>query len=44
MKNNYELLEYFIFPAGIELNIPELSEETNSNLPKWRQVGQEKVN
>lgn len=38
MKNNYELLEYFIFPAGIELNIPELPEETNSDLPKWRQV------
>lgn len=36
MKNNYELLEYFIFPAGIELNIPELPEETNSDLPKWR--------
>lgn len=36
MKANPKLLEYFVFPQGIVVNIPELEDET-SDLPPWRQ-------
>lgn len=36
MENNRLLLEYMIFPGGITLNIPELTEETDPDLPIWR--------
>lgn len=35
MGNNQKLLDYFIFPAGVYLNIEELPEE-ESTLPEWR--------
>lgn len=35
MSNNQELLDYFIFPEGIELSLPEIPEEENL-LPDWR--------
>ncbi len=38
MQNNYNLLDYFIFPAGIEVNTPKLPKEINSELPIWRQA------
>ncbi len=36
MKNNYDLLDIFVFSAGTKVYIPELPEETTSNLPPWR--------
>ena len=36
MNVNRDKLQYFIFPAGIELNLPEIStDETNFKLPAW---------
>ena len=35
MSNNQELLDYFIFPEGIGLSLPEIPEEENL-LPDWR--------
>lgn len=35
MSNNQELLDYFIFPEGIELSLSEIPEEENL-LPDWR--------
>lgn len=35
MKNNMDLWDYFVFPAGIEVKIPELAEDTG-DLPPWR--------
>lgn len=36
MANNFPLLEYFIFPAGVEVRVPELPQEEPENLPAWR--------
>ncbi len=36
MQNNWDLLDYFVFPAGIVVQIPELDTDT-SDLPPWRQ-------
>lgn len=36
MQNNSSLLDYFIFPAGITLNIPELEAGKSDGLPEWR--------
>ena len=40
MAANPEYLEYYIFPAGIELQLPEIEAEQAalSALPPWRQV------
>lgn len=35
MSNNQELLDYFVFPEGIKLSIPEIPEEEEL-LPDWR--------
>lgn len=35
MANNQELLEYFVFPEGLLVALPELPEEENT-LPEWR--------
>ena len=35
MSNNQHLLDYFIFPEGIELAIKDIPEETTL-LPDWR--------
>lgn len=35
MSNNQHLLNYFIFPAGIDLDIVELPKEAD-DLPDWR--------
>jgi len=39
LKANPELIEYYIFPAGIEVIIPDLAIEQTalSALPPWRQ-------
>lgn len=35
MKANWDLLDYFVFPAGIEVQIPEQVQKTD-DLPPWR--------
>lgn len=36
MKNNYDLLDIFVFSAGTKVYIPELPEITTADLPPWR--------
>ncbi len=36
MAHNFDLLDYFIFPAGIEINTPDLPLEQEEDLPAWR--------
>lgn len=36
MSNNYHLLEYFVFPANVNVNTPALSEVKADSLPHWR--------
>jgi phage tail protein X len=36
MENNYDLLDIFLFSAGIEINVPELPEEEENDIPDWR--------
>lgn len=36
MANNFLLLDYFIFPAGIEVNTPPLPASLEDGLPSWR--------
>ena len=36
MESNRTLLEYMIFPGGVTLNVPELPEESDDDLPIWR--------
>ena len=34
---NWGILECSVFPAGVEVYVPELPAETDENLPAWRQ-------
>lgn len=37
IKANYDLIDYVIFPAGIEVQIPEIDDtQTDIELPSWR--------
>ena len=36
MNANRDKLNCFIFPAGVELKVPEIPVELSSNLPAWR--------
>lgn len=36
MESNRLLIDYLIFPGGITLSIPELTEEQDADLPIWR--------
>ena len=36
MKNNFDLLDYFIFPAGIIVNTPSLPDREADGIPQWR--------
>lgn len=38
MANNYDLLDYVVFPAGILVNIPEISKDDRQGLPDWRKA------
>lgn len=38
MNANPGYLDYFIFPAGVELVIPEVSNTVTGSLPPWREV------
>ncbi|ADL03470.1 tail protein X [Lacrimispora saccharolytica] len=36
MRNNFGLLDYFVFPAGILVNTPSLPNREIIGLPEWR--------
>ena len=36
MANNFSLLDYYIFPAGITVSTPELPSYSTEELPVWR--------
>lgn len=36
MAHNFNLLDYFVFPAGVEVNTPALPENAGADLPSWR--------
>lgn len=38
MQKNTKYLDYFIFPAGIVLELPEVSSESSLPLPPWKKV------
>lgn len=33
--------EYYIFPAGIVLTLPEIAPDTDKSLPPWKKVNHE---
>ena len=35
-ERHLDLLDYFIFPAGIAVKVPELPAEMSEDLPSWR--------
>lgn len=37
IEENPEYVEMFVFPAGLELRVPDLEDEDNENLPEWYQ-------
>lgn len=38
MLANSSLLDYYSFPAGVTLVIPEVVKSSTSSLPPWKQV------
>ena len=36
MAHNFDLLDHFVFSAGVEVYIPDLPKEDNADLPIWR--------
>lgn len=38
MNANTKYRDIYIFPAGIELDIPEVSERNYDDLPPWKRV------
>lgn len=38
MSANTAYRNFFVFPAGIVLKLPEIGERTGENLPPWKQV------
>ncbi len=38
MWANRQYLDYFIFPAGIVLNLPEIEAPVSVSLPPWKKV------
>ncbi len=38
MNANLQYREYYIFPAGITLVLPEIAEKTSHSLPPWKQA------
>ena len=39
MNANLQYREYYIFPAGIVLNLPEITGRVSDGMPPWKQVG-----
>lgn len=38
MNANLRYRDFYIFPAGIVLTLPEISEEVSDSLPPWKKV------
>ncbi len=38
MNANLRYREYYFFPAGIDLTLPEVKPEYSKTLPPWKQV------
>lgn len=38
MNLNQQYREYYTFPAGIELQLPEVSTDVIDTMPPWKQV------
>lgn len=38
MRANLQYHTYYIFPAGIVLNLPVIPDEIGNDLPPWKQV------
>ena len=36
MSANFSLLDYFVFPAGIQVSVPDLKEKERYAIPEWR--------
>lgn len=43
MQANPDYLDYFVFPGGIVLTIPELSAEQLEDTPPWVETGSDDV-
>ena len=39
MAVNHRLLDYFVFPAGVVLDVPEVEQEAIDGLPPWMTAG-----
>ena len=40
MGSNRLLLDYYIFPAGITLDLPDIDPDASSSLPPWKKAPQ----
>ena len=38
---NWPVVDTLVFSAGVELNVPDLPEESSSDLPIWRRTSEE---
>lgn len=38
MQANPQFLDYYAFPEGVILNIPDIPADTKANLPAWRRA------
>lgn len=38
MRLNRQYLEYYTFPAGIVLQLPDITDKASGSLPPWKQV------
>jgi len=38
MDENRKYCDYYIFPAGIKLNLPDIEPDVSEFLPPWRRV------
>ena len=38
MQINYKYLDYYIFPAGIQLLLPDIQPTTSAVAPPWKRV------
>lgn len=41
IEANWPVVDTLVFSAGVELNVPDLPEESSSDLPIWRQISEE---
>ncbi|MEE8886260.1 MAG: tail protein X [Eubacteriales bacterium] len=41
IEANWPVVDTLVFSAGVELNVPDLPEESSSDLPIWRQTSEE---